>query len=200
MKRAEKRTQLELIGLYKSYPQKESCAIILKEIGGERKLILNVSLYEAESILVIMEDIRLERPLMHDLFVDLLNLLRSRVEEVTLDDFNRGIFHSSLVVRAQEEEFRLTARSCDAVALAIRFSSPIYAYESVLEKASILEKRDPDDLPSQDISSSTGEKELSHLRDEELKAMLRIAVDEEAYELASRIRNELLVRLKPEKT
>ncbi len=198
MKSADKKTQLELIGLYKSYPKKESCAVILKEIEGERKLILSVSLYEAESILVIMEDLHLDRPLMHDLFVDFLKISNSKLMEVTLNDFSRGVFYSYMVVRTNGEDVQLTARSCDAVALAIRIGSPIFAYESVLDKASILDGLAPDDEPADGISSTTGEKELSHLRDEELKEMLRIAVDEEVYELACRIRNELLSRLKPE--
>jgi bifunctional DNase/RNase len=121
------------------------------------------------------------------------------VNEVIIYNLVEGIFHAKLICRQDgANEVEVDARTSDAIALAVRFNCPIYTYEFILSSAGILVD---DDNPAKAEEHESSESqlaveaepgnELSRLSKEELKQMLKSAIEDEAYEKAGRIRDEL---------
>jgi bifunctional DNase/RNase len=171
--------------------------VIFQETRGKRKIAMRIGTFETDSILMALENIKPDRPLIHDLFYNLAKAIKLSFEEVILYKFRDGIFHSKIIMAYNNHHLEITARACDAIALALRFNSPVYAYESVLDAAALPErysatKKEKEIKPAD--SKMLGEHNLVLLDNEELKKMLKQAVDTENYELAGFIRDELLKR------
>ena len=140
------------------------------------------------------------RPLTHDLFKSFAEGFNINVSEVIIYNLVEGIFFAKLISSDGNKEVEIDARTSDAIALAVRFNCPINTYEFILSQAGILlddeaiaaandtvEKEDLIEVEETDyIKKST----------EELKQLLEVAIDEEDYEKASRIRDELNNRKK----
>lgn len=118
-------------------------ALLLDEKDGERKLPIVIGGFEAQSIAVAMEqEIRPPRPLTHDLFKNFSDCFEIKIKQVIIHKIVDGVFFSSLICVRDKIEEIIDSRTSDAIALAIRFNSPIFTYENVLEKAGIILKPD----------------------------------------------------------
>ena len=114
-------------------------AILLNEKGGERKLPVVIGGFEAQSIAVALEkEIKPPRPLTHDLFKSFSDCFEINLKQVIIHKIVDGVFFSSLICVRDKIEEIIDSRTSDAIALAIRFNSPIFTYESVLETAGII--------------------------------------------------------------
>ena len=113
-------------------------ALLLNEKNGSRKLPIVIGGFEAQSIAVALEsEIRPPRPLTHDLFKNFSECFEIKIKQVIIHKIVDGVFFSSLICVRDKIEEIIDSRTSDAIALAIRFDSPIFTYESVLEKAGI---------------------------------------------------------------
>ena len=116
-------------------------ALLLNEKNGERKLPIVIGGFEAQSIAVALErEIRPPRPLTHDLFKSFSDCFEIKIKQVIIHKIVDGVFFSSLICERDKIEEIIDSRTSDAIALAIRFNSPIFTYENVLEKAGIILK------------------------------------------------------------
>ncbi len=114
-------------------------ALLLNEKDGERKLPVVIGGFEAQSIAVALEkEIRPPRPLTHDLFKNFSDCFEIKIKQVIIHKIVDGVFFSSLICVRDKIEEIIDSRTSDAIALAIRFNSPIFTYEDVLEKAGII--------------------------------------------------------------
>ncbi|MBZ0243606.1 MAG: bifunctional nuclease family protein, partial [Bacteroidales bacterium] len=115
-----------------------------------------------------------------------------QLKEVIINKFENGVFHALLVCENNRVISEIDARTSDAVALAIRFQCPIFAYEPVMEEAGIIvtDENEPEKTTKTKESGETFD-EFSEYLIEELEEMLQIAVEKEAYEKASRLRDEI---------
>lgn len=189
------KVELEISGISYSYSQSGAYTLILSESGGRRKLPIIIGQFEAQSIAIEMEKMKPTRPLTHDLFRSLANSFNIKLNEVFINKFEEGVFHSMLVFEKDNQIHSLDSRTSDAVALAIRFNCPIYSSEEILNEVGVIfdeqaqdsieEESEEKDTP---VSSSSG---LASLTLDELEAMLTEAIDNEDYELASQIRDEI---------
>ena len=167
--------QLLINGISYSQTQNGAYALILSEIEGERKLPIVIGTNEAQSIAIAIEkEIKPPRPLTHDLFKNFCVRFDIKIKQVIIHKLVDGVFYSSVICERDGIEEIIDSRSSDAIALAIRFEAPIYTYENILEKA---ETTTIDDL-----------KEKSK---KELEELLKIAVQNENYESAAKIRDEI---------
>lgn len=186
---------LDIIGLTYSQTQTGAYALVLGEQGGSRRLPIIIGGFEAQSIAVHMENMAPSRPLTHDLFVKLTEGFQIRVKEVIIYNLLEGVFYSKLICDDGIREVEIDSRTSDAVALAVRYKCPVYTYEFILEAAGI--KMEEEDAPEETATESTSQitkKEPVNLADmsvEELEKSLNDAIDNEAYELASQIRDEI---------
>ena len=196
--------RLNIKGISYSQTQSGAYALILSEENGKRKLPIVIGAFEAQSIAIALEkDIRPPRPLTHDLFKNFSDRFNIIVKQVIIHKLVDGVFYSSLICENNNKEEIIDARTSDAIALALRFSAPIFTYKNILEKAGVklnidLENQKSEDLiddevpneKSEDFSKNT----FNKLSLPELKNLLKKAVDDENYEVAAKIRDEISKR------
>ena len=165
-------------------------ALLLNEMGGERKLPIVIGGFEAQSIAVALEkEIKPPRPLTHDLFKNFSDCFEINLKQVIIHKIVDGVFFSSLICARDKIEEIIDSRTSDAIALAIRFNSPIFTYESVLETAGIVLKSN---TKKSVIKSSKSEKfEFNKMSKNQIKKAIEIAVKNEDYELAAKLRDEI---------
>ena len=191
--------QLLINGISYSQTQNGAYALILSELEGERKLPIVIGTNEAQSIAIAIEkEIKPPRPLTHDLFKNFCVRFDIKIKQVIIHKLVDGVFYSSVICERDGIEEIIDSRSSDAIALAIRFEAPIYTYENILEKAGVvikLEKEiDEKSLLKELFSDENSEVENSHLKEKtskELEELLKIAVQNENYESAAKIRDEI---------
>lgn len=190
----EKKVKLSILGISFSQVQAGAYALILAEESGIRRLPIVIGTPEAQSIAIVMEGITPPRPLSHDLICSIWQELGIELLEVLINKFENGAFHAELLLQQQGKEYRIDSRTSDAVALAIRTHSPIYTTEEIMKKMAIVfDEHSPASSPEQLHPEEGGqtEEELSDLRLDALRNRLREAVNEENYELATRLRDEI---------
>ena len=194
--------QLLINGISYSQTQNGAYALILSEIEGERKLPIVIGTNEAQSIAIAIEkEIKPPRPLTHDLFKNFCVRFDIKIKQVIIHKLVDGVFYSSVICERYGIEQIIDSRSSDAIALAIRFEAPIYTYENILEKAGVVikvEKEiDEKSLLKELFSDENSEVENSDLKEKttkELEELLKIAVQNENYESAAKIRDEISKR------
>ena len=191
--------ELLINGISYSQTQNGAYALILSEIEGERKLPIVIGTNEAQSIAIAIEkEIKPPRPLTHDLFKNFCLRFDIKIKKVIIHKLIDGVFYSSVICERDGIEEIIDSRSSDAIALAIRFEAPIYTYENILEKAGVVikvEKEiDEKSLLKELFSEEKSEIENSELKvktTKELEELLKIAVQNENYESAAKIRDEI---------
>jgi hypothetical protein len=185
--------RLEIVGMSYSQSQSGAYALILGEVKGKRRLPIIIGGFEAQAIAVELERIKPTRPLTHDLFKSFADTYLVQLKEVIIDQFKQGVFHAKLVCLQNNVENLIDSRTSDAVALAIRFKCPIYTYEEIMAEAGML--MDENASTNVDTMTSPLEQPSEPTFDEytlgELEEMLQKAVENEDYEKASMIRDEI---------
>ncbi len=184
--------RLDIIGMKYSQSQGGAYALILEERGGKRRLPIIIGAFEAQAIAIELEKIRTPRPLTHDLFRSFAEAYDIQLTEVVISKFQEGVFFATLVCAQGENEQEIDSRTSDAIALALRFNCPIFTYEDILDVAGITVEEEPEPEPEKKPRGKSGTKsEFAEYSEDELKEMLQSAIENEEYEKASRIRDEI---------
>ena len=191
--------QLLINGISYSQTQNGAYALILSELEGERKLPIVIGTNEAQSIAIAIEkEIKPPRPLTPELFKNFCVRFDIKIKQVIIHKLVDGVFYSSVICERDGIEEIIDSRSSDAIALAIRFEAPIYTYENILEKAGVIIKVEKEidersllkELFS-DENSEVASSELKEKTTKELEELLKIAIQNENYESAAKIRDEI---------
>ena len=186
--------RLDIIGMSYSQSQSGAYALILGEHGGKRRLPIIIGGFEAQAIAIELEKIRTPRPLTHDLFKSFADVYHIAVTEVVINKFSEGVFYAKLVCTDGKFEQEVDSRTSDAIALALRFTCPVFTYESIMVAAGILMEEEAE-LPKPEDSKVENEigAQIAYADGTvaELKEMLQHAIENEEYEKASKIRDEL---------
>ena len=182
-------------------------ALILSEVNGDRNLPIIIGAFEAQSIAIGLEkEINPPRPITHDLMYNCFVRYGIIVKQIIIHKLVDGVFYSSLICVRDKIEEIIDARTSDAVALSIRFNSPIFTYENILKKAGFTNEKSNQGDGNKDsqwiknfikeqTSSELG-KDFSKIALKDLKALLKKFVKEEDYESAAKVRDELSNREK----
>lgn len=189
--------KLEIIGMSYSQSQSGAYALILGEKGGKRRLPIIIGGFEAQAIAIELEKMKPTRPLTHDLFLSFANTFEVTIQEVIINNFIEGVFHAELVCLSNNKEFRIDARTSDAVALALRFNCSIFTYERILLAAGIEvddKIAETEESVLKEVEEDAGENPYGEYSDKELNELLQKAIENEEYEKASKIRDELNLR------
>ena len=109
-----------------------SYVVILQEKGGDRLLPIWIGQPEAESIVMEMNHIRPPRPLTHDLCKRLITGMGAVLHRVQITKVQDNTYFAELHLLRGEDLFQIDARPSDSIAIALRFSAPIFAQESLL--------------------------------------------------------------------
>lgn len=190
-----KKIQLDIVGLTYSQTQAGAYALVLGEHGGKRRLPIIIGGFEAQAIAIELEKMTPNRPLTHDLFKTFASAFEIDVKEIIIYNLVEGIFFAKLLCSQGEiNDVEIDARTSDAIALAVRFKCPIYTYEFILASAGIIMEDTEDGENTEKESENVSAHEFTGKSLNDLKEMLNKALEEENYEKASEIRDEIAKR------
>lgn len=191
--------RLEILGLSSSQSQSGSFALVLGETNGNRRLPIIIGMFEAQAIAIEIERITPNRPMTHDLFKSFAHNFKFEVNEVLISDLKEGVFFAKLLCSNAHQTVEIDSRPSDAIAIGIRFGVPIFTYEAVLSEAGIILTDEGNDeergvLEEKEVTSSpkgaTGD-DLKNFTTDKLKDLLKDALNNEDYEQAAKIRDEM---------
>jgi bifunctional DNase/RNase len=187
--------KLDIAGLSYSQTQSGAYALVLAESGGKRQLPIIIGGFEAQAIAIELEKMTPTRPLTHDLFKHFAQAFSIAVKEIVIYNLIEGIFYSKIICEREGQVTEIDARTSDAIAIGVRFNCPIFTFENILSSAGTLmdenQSKDDDFSMDDDDESIQPEGSLTSLNLEELENQLNDAINDEDYELASRIRDEI---------
>jgi bifunctional DNase/RNase len=197
--------KLTIKGISYSQTQNGAYALILNEVDGDRQLPIVIGAFEAQSIAIALEkEITPPRPLTHDLFKTFADKYDIIIKQVIIHKLVDGVFYSSIISEREGLEDIIDARTSDAIALALRFNAPIFTYKNILDKAGIFLNKNKQELNSdkeiddEDILSEPevfdeeeSENIYSKFSIQELHAILEEAIQNEDYEKAAQIKEEI---------
>ncbi len=191
------RYRLELVGI--TYNQIESgvYAVILRQVGGNRRIPIIIGYPEAQAIECKLQEVVTPRPLTHDMMMNFMEEFGIRLKEIEIHRLPSGVFAADMIFTDGTNIHTVDSRSSDAIALAIRAGAPIYTSAEVLEEAGF----DPEEQGNHSESHSSNENAPSSEQSqgiapsqktiEELKALMQQAAENENYEEAARLKAEI---------
>lgn len=206
-----KKIKLDIVGLSYSQTQSGAYALVLGEVAGNRRLPIIIGSAEAQAIAMEIEHMTPSRPLTHDLFKTFADTYQITIQEVLIYNLVDGIFYAKIITSSGDIITEIDSRTSDAIALAVRFSCPIYTYEFVIDTAGIVietndfaflenlattQNNDPTDTGEQQPASKSPRSAQSSstygaYSIQELEIELQKAIDQEKYEVAATIRDEI---------
>ncbi|MEK6781853.1 MAG: bifunctional nuclease family protein [Bacteroidota bacterium] len=198
-----KKIKLEILGLSSSQSQTGSFALVLGEAVGKRRLPIIIGMFEAQAIAIEIEKIIPNRPMTHDLFKSFANTFHFHVEEILISDLKEGVFFAKIICTDGLKKTELDARPSDAIAIGLRFDSPIFTYENILAEAGIVltdeeEDEDKEKTETKQESKAKVKKDAPKKGDDfknysvdKLNELLKDAITKEDYERAAKLRDEL---------
>ena len=193
-----KKIELRIVALSHSVSQSNNYAVVLGEMVGLRRIPIVIGSFEAQAIAVAMEKMTPNRPLTHDLFKQTLEAFKVEIKEIIINNLLDGIFYARLICEREGEIIELDSRTSDAIALSVRFQCPIFTYEFILDTAGVeLDESTQTDIEEEsddEMEEKPGKNKQSSLSTyslESLQNMLLQVLEEENYEKAATIRDEI---------
>lgn len=191
--------RLELIGI--TYNQIESgvYAVILQQENSSRRIPIIIGYPEAQSIECKLQEVVTPRPLTHDMMANMMSAFGISLREVIIRKLENGVFAADLILSDGIREITIDSRSSDAIAIAIRVGAPIYTTEDVLREAGFEPSSvRPATTPKRTRVIDSTQKRSSAFTDtsslktvEQLEQEMQQAADEEDYEKAARLKEEI---------
>ncbi|MEM7549932.1 MAG: bifunctional nuclease domain-containing protein [Bacteroidota bacterium] len=177
------KVELVLVALTESISYSGQYALVFEDLEMKKRLSITIGSSEAQSIAMALEKVKPERPQTHDLYVNTLRRLEASLNEVIITVVEKNVFEAQLFILHKNETIKVDSRASDAVALSIRFESPIFIDRNILDDFAF------------DIKEGSlprfGEPSLESLQLKELEQMLEKVIKNEDYEGATRIRNAI---------
>ncbi len=189
--------ELEISDIAPSGSTSGAYALVLKQIDGHKKLPIVIGGHEAQAIAIELEKMTPSRPLTHDLFKSFSTAFTIDIEEIIIYNLIEGIFFAKIIAIQDGRKAEIDARTSDAVAVAVRFECPIYCYDFILDSAGIDAEGEDGAFNEDDLVASEAkmvEESTETLSVVELEAQLNQALEDEDYEKATILRDEITKR------
>ncbi|MFR9165347.1 MAG: bifunctional nuclease domain-containing protein [Dysgonomonas sp.] len=192
----EKKVKLSVLGFSYNQTQSGTYGLVMAEEKGIRRILIIVGMPEAQSIAFKLHNTEPPRPLSHDIIQALIDEYNITLQEVFIHKYNDGIYYSKLIFTDSNGVLvTLDSRTSDAIAIALRTNSPIYTTEEIMQNYGLVITEDNHNtLIEDDLSTPNLDKEVSNyslFSESELDNMLAEAINEEDYEQASTLRDEI---------
>jgi hypothetical protein len=120
-------------------PASNTPIIILKLVKGDQAIPIWIGLLEATSIASALRNIKFDRPMTHDLFKSFIETMNLDVSKIEVCDLKNNTFYAKIYFTSEERKFHMDARPSDAIAIAIRFSAPIYVDDKIIEQSQMID-------------------------------------------------------------
>ena len=194
--------ELKIQGISYSDNTSGAFALILQETNGSRKLPIVIGGFEAQAIAIGLEKkIKTSRPLTHELFKSFAEKFGIKFNHIIISKLKDGVFFSNIVCENNDDVIKIDSRTSDAIALSIRFNAPIFVKRDILDEAGF----DDDEKYSEEINftdnnffkdensnkSYIKSKDIKKISTNNIKKMLENSLQNEDYEMAARLRDEL---------
>jgi len=189
---------LEIVSIAGSFSTRNGYNMILKEIGGKRKLQIIIGTVEAQSIVVAMQKIMTSRPMTHEFMQSVLTQFDIQLKFVKIYKYEEGVFYSYAIFEdASGTVHEFDCRTSDAIALALRYDRPILTNEQLFQDShhTIESSKHSSQDMEHDLNEPEDSLELSKMDIPSLQVELKKAVDQEDFERASMIQAELNKRV-----
>ena len=194
--------ELKIQGISYSDKTSGAFALILQETNGSRKLPIVIGGFEAQAIAIGLEKkIKTSRPLTHELFKSFAEKFGIKFNHIIISKLKDGVFFSNIVCENNDDVIKIDSRTSDAIALSIRFNAPIFVKKDILDEAGF----DDDEKYSEEINftdnnffkdensnkSCIKSKDIKKISTNNIKKMLENSLQNEDYEMAAKLRDEL---------
>ena len=194
--------ELKIQGISYSDKTSGAFALILQETNGSRKLPIVIGGFEAQAIAISLEKkIKTSRPLTHELFKSFAEKFGIKFNHIIISKLKDGVFFSNIVCENNDDVIKIDSRTSDAIALSIRFNAPIFVKKDILDEAGF----DDDEKYSEEINftdnnffkdensnkSYIKSKDIKKISTNNIKKMLENSLQNEDYEMAAKLRDEL---------
>ncbi len=127
--------EMDVVGVRVELPN-NTPIVLLKETNGRgRVLPIFIGGPEATAIALALDEVETPRPMTHDLATAMLDSLGAELVKVVITDLRDRTFFAELTLRSGDDELVLSSRPSDAIALAVRTGSPVFAVDGVLDEA-----------------------------------------------------------------
>lgn len=136
---------MRLVGVRVELPTNNPIVLLREADGEHRVLPIFIGAVEATAIAFALQGVVTQRPMTHDLMRDLLGELKVSVERIVITDLRDGTFFAEIEMTANGNSHSVSSRPSDAIALAARLGTPIFANEGVLEEAAVTVSDDDDE-------------------------------------------------------
>ena len=166
---------------------------LLKGEHDPRSLPIFIGGSEAQAIALQIDQMKIPRPLTHDLFKNVLDCLECRLKRVVIHDLVESTFYAVLVLERDGLESEVDARPSDAIALGMRCAAPLYVTQKVMDAAGVLLEDKGGVLKEQgkDTPGSREKKDSPTTVLEQLRVKLEKAIAQERYEDAAKFRDQI---------
>jgi len=186
------RKELKVMGLSGSESQPGSYVVVLSEVGGLRKIPIIVKPNDAQQIAVKNENIKLGRPMTHDLFKTMTDAFNVNVNEVFIHTVAEGIFYTKIVTSSGLDNLEFECSVGDGIVLSLVYNCPIMISETILESAGIFMNDDGTTPSDEEVSKAkTTTTKVSTLTIEDMEKMIEQAIENEDYEVAAQLRDKI---------
>ncbi|HSP03225.1 MAG TPA: bifunctional nuclease family protein [Acidimicrobiales bacterium] len=143
-------SEMELVGVRVDMPS-NTPVMLLRELEGDRRLLaIMIGGPEAQAIAFALDGVETRRPLTHDLIALLLDELDAHLDRIVISALRDDVYYADLHLRVGEQDHVVSARPSDALAIAVRVGTPVFADEAVLAEAGYLDVPDDEDLEDDD--------------------------------------------------
>lgn len=185
--------KLSIAGLVYNQTIVGTYGLVLSEEFGNRRFSVMIGEPEAQSIALKMNNKKSPRPLTHDLIKTLLHVFDAELQKVLIYDMVNDVFFSELHILKDDNILIVDARTSDAVALAVRSNCPIFIKSEILDiVGTVIEKEVEEKQTEKNIDAEKmSNEELDFLGENELNVLLEMAISEEKYELAVKLRDAI---------
>ncbi len=180
---------VEILGLSSTPSHGGAYALLLKEVNGNRQLPIIIGAFEASSIAMEMEGVKPPRPLTHDLIRNIIENLSLTIIDVSINELRDGTFYAKISIENLSQIIEIDSRPSDAIALAVRFGSPIYVSEDVFDDAGVVGDDSDEGEEKAEVVSKHSSVKVSEL--EQLEKKLQKFIEDENYEQAAKMRDEI---------
>lgn len=109
--------------------------VLLKEINGDRVLPIWIGHAEASAIAMVLEGVKTERPLTHDLMKSIIVALHIKVTRIVISDLKENTFYAKIFLESDGSIFSIDARPSDSIALALRIKVPIFVADEIMQSS-----------------------------------------------------------------
>ncbi len=137
----------------------DDAVVILKEENGSSILPIIIGYFEASSIVIAMEKVKIERPLTHDLIKTILDIFNIKIQKVVINELKGSTYYATIYIQKGNEIIEIDARPSDSIAIAVRTGCPIFVNENLLQNLPIIEYTEKANENKTDYLTEDEEKE-----------------------------------------